>query len=139
MWEAVFFLVLTIIFWGTAPILEKYGLQYSDELSALFIRSTAIFVALVFIFIATGKTRLLVKVPLKSIVAFGASGILAGLVAMWTYFKVLKINPASKVVPLASTYPLITAILSIVLLREGLSWQRILGTSLIVAGVLLVK
>jgi uncharacterized membrane protein len=58
---------------------------------------------------------------------------------MWVYFKVLIINPASKVVPLASTYPLVTAISSIVLLREDLSWQRILGTSFIVIGVLLVK
>ncbi len=58
---------------------------------------------------------------------------------MWTYFKVLKMGPSSKIVPLAATYPLVTAVLSVLILREEVSWQRIVGTGLIIIGIFLVK
>ena len=134
-----FFLFLTIICWGSAPILEKYGLREIDEFTALFIRSTVIFFILFFAFSITGKISTLSKISIKIIVIFALSGILAGLLGMWTYFKVLKLNPSSKIVPLAAVYPLITALLSIFFLKEEVSWQRILGTVLIILGVLLVK
>jgi transporter family protein len=139
MWQTWLFLILTVIFWGTAPILEKYGLRYTDEFSALFIRSIAIFFILLIVFSLKGRITSLFEVPPRALVVFTLSGLLAGLLGMWTYFKVLKINPSSKVVPLVATYPLITAILSLLFLRENVSWQRILGTILIIIGVLLVK
>ena len=139
MWQAWIFLALTIIFWGAAPILEKYGLRYTDEFTAVFIRSTAVFFVLLLTLTFTNKKQLLCKLSLKPVLIFTLSGILAGLLGMWTYFKFLKLNPSSKAVPLSATYPLITVMLSIVFLGETISWQRALGTVLIILGVILVK
>ena len=133
------FLLLTILCWGAAPILEKYGLRDIDPISAVLIRSVAILLMLVVIFSFSGRISVLWKTPPKTIIIFCLSGFLAGLAGMWTYFKVLKIAPSSKVVPLVATYPLITAILSVFILKEGFSWPRIIGTVLIICGVLLVK
>jgi transporter family protein len=133
------FLILTIFLWGLTPILEKSGLRETDVFSALFIRSMAVSLVLVAVFALSGRMGTLGKIHLKNIVLFSISGICAGLLAMWTYFKVLQGNPSSKIVPLAATYPLVTALLSIVILREQVSWQRIVGTVLIVVGILLVK
>lgn len=134
------FILLTIICWGSAPILEKYGLGGGiDEISAVFIRSVAIFLMLIVAFSFSGRVSVLWKAPPKTILVFTISGFLAGLAGMWTYFKALKMAPSSKIVPLVAIYPLLTAILSVLILKEQFSWLRILGTILIVAGVLLVK
>jgi transporter family protein len=138
-WYLWTFVILTIICWGSAPILEKYGLRDIDPFSAVFIRSVAIVLMLIVAFVFSGKVNVLFKTPLKTTLIFTASGFLAGLAGMWTYFKALKVAPSSKVVPLVATYPLITAILSVLILRENVTWGRILGTILIITGVLLVK
>ena len=139
MWQMWFFLLLTIICWGSTPILEKIGLKSSDIFTALFIRSTAVFLVILAAFGLSGKFSDLSKLSWKTVAIFSASGIMACLLGMWTYFKVLKLNPSSKIVPLAATYPLITALLSVLILREGLSWPRIIGTILIISGIMLVK
>ena len=121
------------------PILEKSGLKTVDPFSALFIRSTAIFILLLIVFSVSGKIKFVFKTPPKVALLFVVSGLLAGLLGMWTYFKALKINPASKIVPLAAIYPLVAAVLSIYLLGERITIARIIGTMLIIIGVLLVK
>jgi transporter family protein len=133
------FIILTIICWGSAPILEKYGLRDIDPISAVFIRSVAILFMLIIIFSFNGRISVLWKTPPKTLIIFTASGFLAGLAGMWTYFKALRMAPSSKIVPLVAIYPLMTAILSVLILKEEFSWIRILGTVLIVVGVLLVK
>jgi len=139
MWQAWIFLILTVILWGTAPIIEKTGLKGADEFTAVFIRSTAIFLIIFVAFGLSGKFSSLAKIPLKTIAIISAGGICAGLLGVWTYFKVLKVTPASKIVPLAATYPLVTAILSVLILKEEFSWLRLVGTVLIVLGIFLVK
>ncbi len=133
------FIILTIICWGSAPILEKYGLRDIDPISAVFIRSLAILCILLIVFSFNGRISVLWKTPLKTTLVFTLSGFLAGLAGMWTYFKALKMAPSSKIVPLVAIYPLMTAVLSVFILKEQFSWIRLLGTALIVIGVLLVK
>lgn len=139
MWQSWLFLILTIIFWGITPILEKPGLKNTDPFNALFIRSTTVFLILIIIFVISGRISTVLKTPPKTLLLFSLSGILAGLLGMWTYFKVLQINPSSKIVPLSAIYPLVTAILSVLILKEDFSWQRLIGTVLIVSGIFLVK
>jgi transporter family protein len=139
MGQVWFFLTLTVLFWGLAPILEKYGLKSVDAFNALFIRSFAVFFVLGIMCLFNGKMKELANVPPKAVLVFVLSGLLAGLLGLFTYFKVLKIAPSSKVVPITAIYPLVTAVLSYIILREGFSWQKVIGTVFIVAGVLLVK
>lgn len=134
-----FFLVLTVICWGSSPVLEKHALEGVKPMDGLFVRSLGVFFIFLVFYVPTGRIKTLVNIPFKSAIFFLVSGTLAGFVGMYFYFRILKINPASKIVPLASVYPLVTAILGLVLLKEGFSWQRVLGTVLIILGVLLVK
>ena len=134
-----FFLLITILCWGFAPILEKAGLKAVDPFLAVFIRSAAVFVILCLVVVASGRIKLVPKVPLKSLALFVLSGLLASLVGMWSYFKVLKISPASKIVPLSAVYPLVTAVLSVLLLRENVTLFRVIGTVFIILGVILIR
>ena len=132
-------LLLTAILWGTTPIIEKIGLTKVQPLTGVTIRSIAVIVMLLMFLIFTGKLKETLTVDLKTVIIFSISGILAGLVGMITYFAALKAGATSEIVPIAATYPLVTAILSVLILGEQITPSRIAGTVLIVIGIWLVQ
>ena len=125
--------------WGTTPILEKTGLARVDPLIGVTIRSAIVTAGLLLLTFLLGKGKALMELDGKSIFLFGVSGMMAGLLGMWTYYGALKIGATSKIVPIAACYPLVTALLSVLILKEGITLHRVIGTALIVSGVWLVK
>lgn len=135
----VLLLIVTTLLWGLTPILEKIGLAKVDPLIGVTIRSAIVTAGLFLLTFLLGKGRALMELDGKSILLFGASGMMAGLFGMWTYYGALKMEATSKIVPIAACYPLVTAFLSVLVLKEGVTLPRIIGTALIVSGVWLVK
>jgi transporter family protein len=132
-------LIITALLWGTTPILEKIGLARVDPLIGVTVRSIIVTVGLLILTFVLGKGRALFQLDVKSVVFFGASGVMAGLLGMWTYYTALKLEATSRIVPIAASYPLVTALLSALILGEGLTLPRLIGTGLIVSGIWLVK
>jgi transporter family protein len=132
-------LIATTLLWGANPILEKTGLARVDPLIGVTIRSAIVTAGLLLLTFLLGKGKALMELDGKSIFLFGASGMMAGLLGMWTYYGALKIGATSKIVPIAACYPLVTALLSVLILKEGITLHRVIGTALIVSGVWLVK
>jgi transporter family protein len=135
----IFLLIVTALLWGATPIIEKIGLVKVDPLIGITIRSTIAMVGLFILTFLLGKGRELIEVDGKSILIFGSSGVMAGLLGMWTYYAALKMESTSKIVPIAACYPLVTAFLSVLILKEGVTLPRLIGTALIVSGIWLVK
>jgi len=135
----VILLVITALLWGSTPILEKMGLGKTDPFTALTVRSLGVAVVVIIFVVLTGKIKDVFQLDLKTVAIFVISGVMAGFLGMWTYFGALKLAPASKIVPIAATYPLVTAILSIIILKEGVTVFRLIGTILIITGIWLVK
>jgi transporter family protein len=135
----VLLLIVTTLLWGLTPILEKIGLAKVDPLIGVTIRSAIVTAGLFLLTFLLGKGRALMELDGKSILLFGVSGMMAGLFGMWTYYGALKMEATSKIVPIAACYPLVTAFLSVLVLKEGVTLPRIIGTALIVSGVWLVK
>lgn len=132
-------LLLTVIFWGSSPILEKTGLRNTAPLIAITIRNVGVAAVLLIVLASTGKIKEVFSVDGKSASLFIISGIMAGLLGMWTYFSALKAGATSKIVPIAACYPLITVILSVIILKESVTLARLIGTFMIIAGIWLVK
>jgi len=139
----ILLLLLTAVFWGSTPILEKIGLGPHQggirPLTAVAVRSFAISVVLLLVMLFSGGFREIAQLDRRTIIIFCISGIMAGLLGMWTYFGALKRGAASRVVPIAATYPLVAAVLAIIILGEKVTWLRILGTMFIIFGIWLVK
>ncbi len=136
----IFFLLgVTTLLWGITPIIEKIGLAKVDPLMGVTIRSAIMTLCLFSLILFMGKGKELLETDGKSFLIFGSSGILAGCLGMWVYYIALKMGPTSRVVPIAACYPLITTLLSVLILREGVTFSRVIGTALIVSGVWLVK
>jgi transporter family protein len=119
--------------------MEKIGLARVDPLIGVTIRSAIVTAGLLILTFLLGKGRALVELDAKSVLIFGASGIMAGLLGMWTYYMALKMEATSKIVPIAACYPLVTTLLSVLILKEGITLPRVIGTALIVSGIWLVK
>ena len=132
-------LIITIILWGSTPIIEKMGLQTTEPFRGLVIRSLFVAFVLISVCFVAGKWSEVLDTPLKDKVLFSFSGLLAGLLGMLTYFLALKIIPVSKAVPIAASYPFVAAILGVVILGENITLLRVMGTLFIIAGVWLVK
>ena len=131
--------VTAALLWGATPILEKIGLTKVDPLAGITIRSTIAAVSLLILTLLLGRGRALIKVGGKAFLLFGVSGLLAGALGMWAYYAALKMEATSKIVPISASYPLVTAFLSVLILREGVTLSRVIGTALIVTGIWFVK
>ncbi|PKN02249.1 MAG: hypothetical protein CVU77_00170 [Elusimicrobia bacterium HGW-Elusimicrobia-1] len=132
-------LLLTIIVWGIAPIIDKVAVEGTSPYIGNIYRSLTIAFVMVAITFFSGELKYAFKMPMKNALYYVMSGLLAGGIGVIAYYKVLQIAPTSKVVPLAASYPLVTAVLSMAFLGEKVTPARFIGTALIVAGIYLVK
>ncbi len=132
-------LIITALLWGATPILEKLGLAKTDPLTAVSIRTISVAVILLVFLAVTGRIKEVMQVDARTVIIFVVSGLMAGVLGMLTYFGALKLEPTSKIVPIVAAYPLITVILSVLILKEGVTLLRLAGTILIILGIWLVK
>ena len=68
-------------------------------------------------------------------------GALAGAFVVATFISIsvaLERGDVSVVVPVAASYPVFTAVLAVIVLRERLTWRRVIGTAVIVGGVIAI-
>jgi len=137
--DVLLLLLLTALLWGVTPVLEKIGLGKTDPLTGVTIRSLAVTIGLLLYLISTGRISKVFQVDIKTASIFITTGLIAGLFAMLTYFTALKKGATSQVVPIAATYPLIAAALSVLILGEKVNPARIIGTLFIVIGVWFVQ
>ena len=125
--------------WGIVPILEKLGLQGISPLTGLFYRCFGVVIGIVLLGIFVVKPAELKVAGVKAVILLVLSGFLASFVAQIMFYNALKDGHVSRVVPVSASYPLIAAILGILILREPVSVSKVLGMGFIVAGVWLLR
>ena len=133
------FLIMTTVFWGMAAIFDKLALGKIAPFTGMMVRQFILTGILLVIGVTTGRIGSMGSLDTRSIVFFALSGICGGAAGLWTYYHALRLGGASLVVPITATYPLVTVLLSWLILQEGLTLSRVIGTALIVVGVWLVK
>ncbi len=131
--------LLTLLFWGSAPLFEKIALRGTDPLLALTVRTGLAAVVLFSLSLVTGKITAVGDLGWREALALAMSGLVAGVFGMFTYFSLLKTGAASKIVPLTAAYPLVTALLAFVVLGETLSFGRLLGILLTILGLIILQ
>lgn len=133
------YLILSIIFWGSAPIFDKVAVKSVDVYSGIFFRSLAITVIFGILHLIYRGSEIIFVNSFRGVMFYIISGILAGGFGAMFYFNALKLGDASFVVPVAATYPLITAILSIIFLNEHITFSRVVGIIFIILGIWFIK
>jgi transporter family protein len=136
--SGLLYALLAAILWGIAPVFEKLGLIHISPLAGLAIRTVSATIILILIMLFTNVHTEIIRADARTIGFLVMSGIVAGLLGMWSYFNAMKYCEASRVVPIVGAYPLFAFLFSLFLLGEQLTLQKGIGVILIVSGVVLL-
>ena len=132
--------MLAAVFWGVGPIFAKMGLEKPDALTALLIRSIAVLAVLIpWASVQGGLYARLASVDKRTWLLLLLEGASASVIAHFAYFNALKLGSVQNVVPITASYPLLSVILSILLLGAKVTPGKWLGAALTVVGVYLLQ
>jgi transporter family protein len=130
--------LLVAFIWGINPIMEKLSLIKATPLTVMTIRFIMTSIVLMAITFYNGKFDEINNLDSRTYVYILVPAILAGL-GLYIYFTALGKGESSKVVPIVATFPLFTAIYAFLILKESITTPKIIGTLLIVSGLVILN
>lgn len=87
----------------------------------------------------TNLLKMALKADLKTMLFLIAGGIMASVLGQILFYSALKQGEASKLVPVAGMYPLVSFILGLIFLGETFTLSKGFGMVLVVLGVFLLR
>ncbi|MFC3559790.1 EamA family transporter [Pedobacter jamesrossensis] len=136
MW--VFWALLAAISAALVIVLTKAGLKNIDSSLAFAIQSVMILVITWGVVFFQGNFHEWRAIEKNAWVFLIAAGVFTTLSTLFSY-KALSQGPASVVVTLERSSLVIAIILSVIFLKEKLTWQVIVGGSVMIAGAVLIS
>lgn len=135
-----YFAILAALTWGMAPIVEKTGLANTAPLPGIIIRSLGVFIgAVILVIFNNGLLKSVFKADLKSAVFLVMGGVIASIMGQIFFYNALKHGEASKMVPIAGTYPLVSFLLGLMFFGETFTIVKGLGMVFVILGVFLLR
>ena len=135
MWIA--FAFGSAVFAGLTAILAKCGIKNIDSNVATAIRTIVVLAFSWLMVFITGSQGGLSEVSTRTLVFLILSGIATG--ASWLcYFKALQLGDVNKVTPIDKSSTILTIILAILFLKEGITWIKAAAIVLIAVGTFLM-
>jgi len=131
-------IAVVIVLWGVWGFLGKIGLARRMPPASMFFAEVMVGFLIGAVFLAMLAVR---GQPLPWHQPWNALGVLSGVglaVGLLFYYLVLERAWASVVVPVTATYPIVTVLLSVIVLGERLALAQSLGLGLIVVGLILL-
>ncbi|WP_461831797.1 EamA family transporter [Aquifex sp.] len=135
--KAVIYALLSALIWGSAPIFFKLGLKGDiPPLAGIFIHNlTATIFALIFLILLKENPF---SYNYRDILTVAVGGFISGFLGLLVYYKAVKVGKVSVVAPIASSSPLFSVLFAVIFLGENFSPVKLLGTLLIVSGIILL-
>jgi drug/metabolite transporter (DMT)-like permease len=124
--------------WAIAPILYRKALQTTKPLSANIVRCTTNAAVLLVILLLAGKVGVLAVLPSSVLLTSVVSGLIGLGIGDTLYLFGLKALGVSRAVPLVATYPLFSLVWAVFFLGQPLSATAVLGTAVILVGIVLL-
>ncbi|MFQ9134321.1 MAG: EamA family transporter [Haemophilus parainfluenzae] len=133
----VFFAIGSAFFAGLTAILGKLGVEGINSNLATFIRTIVVLLVTAGIISARNEWQLPQHIAAKPFTFLVLSGVATGL-SWLCYYRALQMAPASWVAHIDKLSVVIAIILVVVLLGEPLSMKLVIGSLLILSGVLVL-
>lgn len=135
MW--IFYAIGSSFFAGITAILAKCGIQKTDSDVATAIRTVVVQIFSWLMVLITGAGSGIGKIGTRTMVFLVLTGLSTG--ASWLcYFHALQKGDINKVVPVDKSSTILTIILALIFLDEGLTWGKAAAVVLIAAGIMLM-
>lgn len=137
--RAIFFAIATVLLWGMAPLFEKVALKGIDVAPAVCLRSFAVSTMLLGYLAVTRGFGKLSGFPWYVYLLIVLGGTCGSLIGQVTFFKALKSDQASLVVPFVATFPMVTTIGALLFLGESLTPRKAAGIVCAIMGAYLLS
>ena len=112
--------ILSAVFAGLTAILAKCGIRKTNSDVATALRTVVVLIFSVLMVFVVGSQETIAEVSSKSWLFLVLSGLATG--ASWIcYFKALSIGDINKVVPIDKSSTVLTILLALIFLNEGIS------------------
>lgn len=135
MW--MFYAIGSAFFAGITVILAKCGIRETDSDVATAIRTIVVLLFSWLMVLITGTWTGITEIDGKTLLFLVLSGLATG--ASWLcYFHALQKGDINKVVPIDKSSTVLTILLALIFLHEGLTWGKAVSVILIGAGTLLM-
>ena len=135
MW--MFYAIGSAFFAGITAILAKCGIRKTDSDVATAIRTIVVLLFSWLMVLITGTWTGITRIDGKTLLFLVLSGLATG--ASWLcYFHALQKGDINKVVPIDKSSTVLTILLALIFLHEGLTWGKSVSVILISAGTLLM-
>ena len=135
MW--IIYAIGSSFFAGITAILAKCGIRKTDSDVATAIRTIVVLLFSWLMAAITGSWSGITAISGKKLLFLVLSGVATG--ASWLcYFRALQIGDINKVVPIDKSSTVLTILLALIFLQEGLSWEKAVSIILIGAGTYLM-
>jgi len=133
--------VLASICWGFAPVFEKIGLRGGiDPAVGVIIRTIGVLIGvLVILPVIPRLSEGFADLTPRNWIFLCLGGLLASIIGQMCFYRALKIGEVSKVVPIGASYPVLAFLLGILFFRESMTWAKMAGIALVIAGVFLLR
>lgn len=135
MW--MFYAVGSAFFAGITAILAKCGIRKTNSDVATAIRTIVVLLFSWLMVLITGTWTGITRIDGKTLLFLVLSGLATG--ASWLcYFHALQKGDINKVVPIDKSSTVLTILLALIFLHEGLTWEKAASVILIGTGTLLM-
>ncbi|MGI6239455.1 MAG: EamA family transporter [Christensenellales bacterium] len=125
------------LFAGLTSILAKSGIRQTDSNVATAIRTVVVLAFSWLMVLIAGSAPTIADLGAKTWVFLILSGLATG--ASWLcYFRALQLGDINKVVPIDKSSTVLTMLLALVFLGEGITWLKGAAIAAIAAGTLLM-
>ncbi|MCX7641178.1 MAG: EamA family transporter [Elusimicrobiales bacterium] len=138
--ETIIYLSTAIIAWGLGAIFDKLVLKYINSTHAFYLRLLVMVILFISIILFRINSTLhdIKKTPFPAYI-YTFLGVFMAMLGVFTYLRAMSISEASRIVPISSTYPLITLFVAVLILGESFTLLKFFGTILIIFGVYLIS
>ena len=135
MW--ILYAVGSAFFAGLTSILAKCGIRKTDSTVATAVRTIVILIFSWIIVFIVGSQDRITEISGRTLIFLILSGAATG--ASWLcYFKALQIGDINKVVPIDKSSTVLTILLALIFLQEGISLLKAAAVVVIAAGIFLM-
>jgi bacterial/archaeal transporter family protein len=135
-----YFAILAALAWGVAPIVEKIGLTNIAPLSGVIVRSFGVIIgAIILLMFNNNLLKSAFTADPKTLIFLISGGIIASIIGQIFFYSGLKQGEASKLVPIAGMYPLVSFILGLIFLGETFTLTKGVGIIFVLLGVFFLR
>lgn len=135
MW--LFYAAGSAFFAGVTPILAKCGIRKTDSTVATAVRTVVVLIFSWIMVLVSGSFGQITSISSYTFLFLVLSGAATG--ASWLcYFKALQSGDINKVVPIDKSSTVLTIILALIFLHEGISLPKTVAVIAIAVGILLM-